>query len=140
MSGKFEPKNPVTLAPPKDDPITLEELAKADGSDPNGKTYVAIKGIVYDVTGNKAYQAGGSYNGKEITHRNPEAIMIDNPSVFAGKDASRALGKTSTKAEDVSADWQDLPDKEKGVLNDWITFFSKRYNIVGRVAGATNFE
>lgn len=99
-----------------------------------------IQGIVYDVTGNKAYQAGGSYNGKEITHRNPEAIMIDNPSVFAGKDASRALGKTSTKAEDVSADWQDLPDKEKGVLNDWITFFSKRYNIVGRVAGATNFE
>ncbi|CAI0641376.1 putative steroid-binding protein 3 [Colletotrichum fructicola] len=122
MSGKFEPKTPVELAPPKDDPITLEELAKADGSDPNGKTYVAIKGVVYDVTGNKAYQAGGSYN------------------VFAGKDASRALGKTSTKAEDVSADWSDLSDKEKGVLNDWITFFSKRYNVVGRVAGATNTE
>ncbi|KAF4880294.1 putative steroid-binding protein 3 [Colletotrichum siamense] len=119
MSGKFEPKTPVELAPPKDDPITLEELAKADGSDPNGKT---LEGVVYDVTGNKAYQAGGSYN------------------VFAGKDASRALGKTSTKAEDVSADWSDLSDKEKGVLNDWITFFSKRYNVVGRVAGATNTE
>lgn len=60
--------------------------------------------------------------------------------MFAGKDASRALGKTSTKAEDVSADWSDLSDKEKGVLNDWITFFSKRYNVVGRVAGATNTE
>nr|XP_036589398.1 steroid-binding protein 3 [Colletotrichum truncatum]KAF6801403.1 steroid-binding protein 3 [Colletotrichum truncatum] len=31
MAGKFEPKVPVNLDPPKDDPITLEELAKADG-------------------------------------------------------------------------------------------------------------
>lgn len=31
MSGKFEPKNPVTLNPPKDDPISQEELAKANG-------------------------------------------------------------------------------------------------------------
>jgi hypothetical protein len=40
----------------------------------------------------------------------------------------------------VSPEWQDLPDKEKGTLNDWITFFSKRYNVVGRVEGATNSE
>ena len=31
MSGKFEPKTPVQLNPPKSDPISLEELAKADG-------------------------------------------------------------------------------------------------------------
>lgn len=31
MAGKFEPKVHVDLAPPKDDPITLEDLAKADG-------------------------------------------------------------------------------------------------------------
>jgi len=31
MSGKFEPKVPVNLNPPKDDPISLEDLAKADG-------------------------------------------------------------------------------------------------------------
>ncbi|CAM1500688.1 Fc.00g098500.m01.CDS01 [Cosmosporella sp. VM-42] len=90
MSGKFEPKTAVTLDPPKDDPISAEELARSN--------------------------------------------------VFAGKDASRALGKTSTKAEDVSADWSDLDDKEKGVLNDWITFFSKRYNVVGVVEGATNMD
>ncbi|KAK6842469.1 hypothetical protein PG990_005587 [Apiospora arundinis] len=121
MSGKFEPKVPVNLNPPKDDPISLEDLAKADGQE-GQKCYVAIKGKVYDVTGNKAYQPGGSYN------------------VFAGKDASRALGMTSTKAEDVKAEWQDLGDKEKGTLNDWVTFFSKRYNVVGVVEGATNME
>lgn len=31
MSGKFEPKVPVQLDPPKDDIISLEELAKANG-------------------------------------------------------------------------------------------------------------
>lgn len=60
--------------------------------------------------------------------------------MFAGKDASRALGKTSTKPEDVSPEWKDLSEKEKGVLNDWIKFFSSRYNVVGVVAGATNFD
>ncbi|KAF3760475.1 hypothetical protein M406DRAFT_72967 [Cryphonectria parasitica EP155] len=117
----FKPKEPAKLAPPKDDPISPEELAKANGTD-GGKCYVAIKGKVYDVTGNKAYQPGGSYH------------------VFAGKDASRALGKTSTKDEDVSSEWKDLNDKEKGVLNDWVKFFSNRYNVVGLVEGATNFD
>ncbi|KAM3075193.1 hypothetical protein ACMFMG_007356 [Clarireedia jacksonii] len=121
MAGKFEPKTPVNLDPPKDDPITVEELAKCNGVD-SDKCYVAIKGKVYDVTGNKAYLPGGSYH------------------IFAGHDASRALAKTSTKADDVSPDWYDLPEKEKGVLNDWNTFFSKRYNVVGVVQGAENLE
>ena len=30
--GKFEPKTPVTLNPPKDDPISVEDLAKCDGT------------------------------------------------------------------------------------------------------------
>ncbi|PQE33034.1 Cytochrome b5 protein [Rutstroemia sp. NJR-2017a WRK4] len=121
MAGKFEPKTPVNLDPPKDDPITVEELAKCNGVD-SDKCYVAIKGKVYDVTGNKAYLPGGSYH------------------IFAGHDASRALAKTSTSADDVSPDWYDLPEKEKGVLNDWNTFFSKRYNVVGVVQGAQNLE
>lgn len=47
---------------------------------------------------------------------------------------------TSTKAEDVKPEWKDLPAKEQGVLNDWIKFFSNRYNVVGVVEGATNFD
>lgn len=60
--------------------------------------------------------------------------------MFAGKDASRALGKTSTNPEDVSPEWRDLPEKEQGTLNDWVKFFSNRYNVVGTVEGATNFD
>ncbi|CAG8949973.1 hypothetical protein HYFRA_00004305 [Hymenoscyphus fraxineus] len=118
-SGKFQPKTPVNLDPPKDDPISQEFLSKCNGVD-GGLCYVAIKGKVFDVTGNKSYQPGGSYH------------------VFAGHDASRALGLSSTKPEDVSPDWSTLSEKEKGVLEDWLTFFSKRYNIVGKVEGATN--
>lgn len=66
--------------------------------------------------------------------------FCSTPSVFAGHDASRALAKTSTKAEDVSSEWFDLDEKEKGVLNDWNTFFSKRYNVVGLVEGAQNLD
>lgn len=31
MAARFEPKVPVKLDPPKDDPIPLSELAKANG-------------------------------------------------------------------------------------------------------------
>ncbi|TVY41619.1 putative steroid-binding protein [Lachnellula occidentalis] len=119
MAGKFEPKTPVVLAPPKDDPISVSTLATCDGV-ASEKCFVAIKGKVFDVTGNKMYLEGGSYH------------------VFAGHDASRALALTSTKAADVKPEWQDLEDDKKKVLDDWMTFFSKRYNVVGLVEGSTN--
>jgi len=53
--------------------------------------------------------------------------------VFGGKDASRALATSSVKAEDVGPEWEDLGDTEKKTLDDWMTFFSKRYNVVGKV-------
>ncbi|MCJ1435030.1 hypothetical protein MMC27_004400 [Xylographa pallens] len=111
----FAPKNPPKLDPPKSDPITVEELAECDGVDESKPTLVAIKGTVFDVTGNASYAAKGPYR------------------VFAGKDASRALAMSSVKPEDCRPDWEDLPDKEKTVLDEWMTFFSKRYNIVGKV-------
>jgi predicted heme/steroid binding protein len=82
----------------------------------NPKVYVAIKGVIFDVTRNSAsYGPGKGYN------------------VFVGKDASRALAKSSLKIEDAIAKYDDLPEKELKVLDDWFTFFSNRYNIVGRV-------
>jgi len=122
MDKQFAPKQHVELDTPKDKLISLEELAAADGSDPEKPIYVAIKGVVFDVSRNKAYQQGGSY------------------SVFAGKDPSRALASSSLKKEDCVPDWYDLQEEKKTVLNDWFKFFSKRYNIVGEVEGANNFD
>lgn len=45
---------------------------------------------------------------------------------------------TSTKPEDVLPEWSDLPAEKIAVLDDWVTFFGKRYNVVGVVQGATN--
>jgi hypothetical protein len=75
----------------------------------------------------------------------PSPISLPSPtptsltvSVFAGKDPSRALAQSSLKSEDCRPDWYDLPDQAKTVLGEWYTFFSKRYNVVGKVQGAAN--
>jgi len=117
---RFEPKVPVELNEPKRDEITLEELAQNDGTNPEKATWVAIKGTVFDVSKNQAYKEKGQYH------------------VFAGKDPSRGLALSSLKPEDCVPNWDDLDDKYKTVLDEWYTFFSKRYNIVGKVAGAQN--
>ncbi|KAF1990807.1 progesterone binding protein-like protein [Aulographum hederae CBS 113979] len=117
---RFAPKTPVNLDPPKDDAISLDYLAKCDGTNEGYPTYVAIKGTVFDVSGNAAYAPKGNYH------------------VFCGKDSSRALALSSLKPEECVAEWQDLDDEKKGVLNDWYTFFRKRYNIMGHVQEASN--
>ncbi|KAF2727881.1 progesterone binding protein-like protein [Polyplosphaeria fusca] len=113
QKGKFEPKQPVQLDPPKDDVITREYLSKCDGEHEGYPLYVAIKGTVFDVTGKESYAPGKQYH------------------VFAGKEPNRALALSSLKAEDVKPEYDDLDDSQKKVLEDWYTFFSKRYNIVG---------
>lgn len=119
MSPKFEPKTPVKLDPPKNDPLTMEDVAQCDG-EKNKCMWIGIMGTVFDVTNNTtAYGVGTGYH------------------VFVGKDASRALGKSSLEPQDtdprVSWDWSVLNKNEKKVLDDWYTFFSKRYNVVGKI-------
>ncbi|KIW91159.1 uncharacterized protein Z519_08054 [Cladophialophora bantiana CBS 173.52] len=140
---KFEPKVPVELSPPKNDEISLEELSKCDGTNPDKPTWVAIKGTIFDVSKNKAYGEKGQYHGMGY-HFVPhslasrfhrfEAYQCPFEPVFAGKDPSRALALSSLKPEDCVPEWDDLDDKYKTVLDEWYTFFSKRYNIVGKVS------
>lgn len=113
---------------------------KYTGTDPSRPAYVAIKGTIFDVSKKDAYAKGGQYHGTKIfaiflwhcSVKKPELIVL-SVAVFAGKDSSRALAKSSLKAEDCRPEWEDLDDKEKTVLEEWYTFFSKRYNIVGKV-------
>ncbi|SMR42641.1 unnamed protein product [Zymoseptoria tritici ST99CH_1E4] len=97
----FEPKHKVDLDPPKDDIISLEYLSKCDGKHEDYPTYVAIKGTVFDVTGNKAYGPEGSYK------------------VFAGRDASRALAQSSLKEEECRPDCKryNIKGKVEGAQN-----------------------
>ncbi|KAJ4395491.1 hypothetical protein N0V91_010803 [Didymella pomorum] len=117
---RFAPKEPVTLNPPKDDIISREHLAKCDGTNEGYPTLVGIKGDVFDVSGKETYAPGKGYH------------------VFAGKEPNRALGKSSLKPEDCVPDHSTLSETETKTLNDWHTFFSKRYNIVGRLPKPEN--
>lgn len=69
--------------------------------------YPLLLGTVFDVT-RKAdtYGKGKSYN------------------LFAGKDASRALGMSSLKEEDAVSDYSTLSAADLKTLNDWFDFFS----------------
>ncbi|KAI7817602.1 cytochrome b5-like heme/steroid binding domain-containing protein [Gamsiella multidivaricata] len=100
--------------------FSQDELAQHDGAaDEDKPIYVAIKGTVFDVTTKKAmYGPSGGYH------------------CFAGKDASKALGMSSLKVEDCVADYSGLDEKERKTLDDWYTFFEKRYPIVGKTADA----
>ncbi|KAF9943112.1 hypothetical protein BGZ67_006480 [Mortierella alpina] len=96
--------------------FTSEELTGHDGTEENSTIYVAIKGTVFDVTAKRAmYGPGGGYH------------------CFAGKDASKALGMSSLKVEDCVADYSGLTEKELKTMEDWYTFFEKRYPIVGQM-------
>ncbi|KAF9940179.1 hypothetical protein BGZ67_008220 [Mortierella alpina] len=97
--------------------FTPEELAKHDGTNASEPIYVAIKGKVFDVSTKKEmYGPGAGYH------------------CFAGKDASKALGKSSLKPEDCIPDYSGLDEKEMKTLDDWVVFFEKRYPVVGNTA------
>ncbi|UZJ57149.1 hypothetical protein CBS101457_006469 [Exobasidium rhododendri] len=102
--------------PPKDDPFTAEELAKFNGTDASKPVYVCIKGLVFDVSEKREmYEPGKGYH------------------IFAGKDASKGLGMSSLKPEDAVSDYSSLDAKHLKVLDDWVSYYTKRYNIVGKL-------
>jgi len=106
----------VQLAAPLDAPYTLAQLAEFNGADPSKPIYVAVNRIVFDVSSNRgSYGPGNSYN------------------LFAGKDVSRALGKSILQAEVCVPDIDDLTEEERQTLNNWVDFYKKHYSIVGRV-------
>jgi membrane-associated progesterone receptor component len=88
---------------------------------------------VFDVSGKETYAPGKGYHGAFCVMISMNLQLLIGGLVFAGKEPNRALGLSSLKLEDCISDYSALSDKEKGVLNDWHTFFSKRYNIVGRL-------
>ncbi|XP_077238178.1 membrane-associated progesterone binding protein 2 [Tasmannia lanceolata] len=96
--------------------FTDEKLKEFNGSDASKPIYVAVKGRVFDVSAGKSfYGPGGAY------------------CMFAGKDASRALGKMSKNEEDVCGSLDGLSEKEMEVLNDWEKKFEAKYTVVGRI-------
>lgn len=69
----------------------------------------------------------------DVTHKRDTFGPGGSYHIFAGKDGSKGLGLSSLKPEDCVPDYGDLSEAEMKTLNDWHTFFWKRYNVVGKV-------
>ncbi|CAN1336861.1 Probable steroid-binding protein 3 [Linum perenne] len=73
---------------------------------------MAIEGRMFDVIINNSFYApDGSY------------------SMFADKDAIRALAKMSNDDADIVPSLQGLAEKEMGVLADWEKKFEAKYHV-----------
>uniref|UniRef100_A0A0E0KD17 Cytochrome b5 heme-binding domain-containing protein n=1 Tax=Oryza punctata TaxID=4537 RepID=A0A0E0KD17_ORYPU len=97
--------------------ITLEQLAAYDGKDPAKPILITIRGQVYDVSrGRLFYGPQGPY------------------SLFAGRDATRALALMSFDPIDLTGDLDGLGPDELEVLQDWEDKFKERYPTVGHLA------
>ncbi|KAK3151477.1 hypothetical protein QOZ80_3AG0246390 [Eleusine coracana subsp. coracana] len=97
--------------------VTLEQLRAYDGKDPAKQILIAISGQVYDVSrGRLFYGPQGPY------------------SLFAGRDATRALALMSFDPNDLTGDLEGLSPDDLEVLQDWEDKFKERYPRVGRLA------
>eukprot|EP00467_Chlorarachnion_reptans_P024815 CAMPEP_0114489188 /NCGR_PEP_ID=MMETSP0109-20121206/1749_1 /TAXON_ID=29199 /ORGANISM="Chlorarachnion reptans, Strain CCCM449" /LENGTH=126 /DNA_ID=CAMNT_0001665669 /DNA_START=140 /DNA_END=520 /DNA_ORIENTATION=- len=93
-----------------------KELEFFDGTD--GKPiFIALKGKIYDVTSKAKFYGPGAIYG-----------------MFAGRDASRGLGKMSLEKQDVDDPrTNDFTEKDLESLNKWVGRFESKYPIVGRL-------
>jgi len=95
--------------------FTEERLKQFDGSVEKREIFVAVRGIVFDVSKDKRkYGKGGALN------------------VFAGREASRAIAKMSTKPEDLTDVLTGLTDQELERLdNVFAEDYRKRFPVEG---------
>ncbi|KAL6901993.1 hypothetical protein ACP4OV_004869 [Aristida adscensionis] len=101
--------------------VTLDQLRAYDGKDPAKQILIAIRGQVYDVSrGRLFYGPQGPY------------------SLFAGRDATRALALMSFDPNDLTGDLEGLSPDDLEVLQDWEEKFKERYPRVGYLASSEN--
>ncbi|WVQ64343.1 uncharacterized protein L199_002505 [Kwoniella botswanensis] len=97
--------------------FTPQELVLYDGSRDDRPVYLAIGGVVFDVSANRRiYGKGGSYN------------------MMAGRDASRAF-TTGCFETHLTHDTRGLNEAEQASLQHWKSFFTnhEKYHKIGYV-------
>jgi predicted heme/steroid binding protein len=101
-----------------DKEFTLEELAQYTGASETEPVYLGIAGLVFDVSAKREMYSGES--GYKI---------------FAGKDATRGLAKSSLEVKDLEpfGVTTDLSEKEQTTLKKWQAFYRQRYPCVGKI-------
>jgi membrane-associated progesterone receptor component len=97
--------------------LSLEELAAYDGTDQAKPIYLAVRGVVFNVTqGRDFYGPDGAYP-------------------FGGRECARALAKYSVEIEDCNEDLEGCGLAELDALRDWEARFHSKYPVVGKTLG-----
>ncbi|XP_077476390.1 neudesin [Stigmatopora argus] len=98
--------------------FTEEELRRYDGNRECEPIYMAIKGVVFDVsTGKEFYSKDAPYNA------------------LVGKDSTRAVAKMSLLAEDMTSDISGLTEEQLRSLDAvFEDTYKAKYPIVGYTA------
>ncbi|XP_070777065.1 neudesin [Enoplosus armatus] len=98
--------------------FTEEELKRYDGSEEGQPIYMAVKGVVFDVT------KGKEFYGKDA----PYNAMV-------GKDSTRAVAKMSLDPTDLTSDTTGLTEEQlKSLDSIFEGTYKKKYPIVGYTA------
>jgi membrane-associated progesterone receptor component len=118
-NAKSNKKEKRQLEPmPKQD-FTLEQLRNYDGVKSDGRILIAVLGRVFDVSRSaEFYGPGGPY------------------SVFAGRDASRALATFSVDANLFKETYDDLSDLKASQMDsvkEWEMQFLEKYPVIGKL-------
>ncbi|XP_027857156.1 neudesin isoform X1 [Xiphophorus couchianus] len=98
--------------------FTEEELQRYDGSEEGQPIYMAIKGVVFDVSkGKEFYGKDASYNA------------------LVGKDSTRAVAKMSLNPADLTSDTTGLTEEQLQSLDSVFEgTYKAKYPIVGYTA------
>ncbi|MBN3313872.1 NENF protein, partial [Atractosteus spatula] len=97
--------------------FTDEDLAKYNGQQEDHPIYMAVKGVVFDVsTGKDFYGKGAPYNA------------------LTGKDCTRAVAKMSLDPEDLTYDTVRLEEQLQSLESIFQDVYKAKYPIVGYTA------
>ncbi|XP_028293032.1 neudesin [Gouania willdenowi] len=98
--------------------FTEDELQRYDGTEEHLPIYMAVKGVVFDVT------LGKEYYGKDAPYN-----------ALAGKDCTRAVAKMSLDPEDLTSDMTGLTKEDIDSLDSVFEgTYKAKYPIVGYTA------
>ncbi|XP_008296497.1 neudesin [Stegastes partitus] len=98
--------------------FTEEELKRYDGTQEEQPIYMAVKGVVFDVT------KGKEFYGKDAPYN-----------ALVGKDSTRAVAKMSLDPADLTSDTSGLTDEQLESLDSiFEDTYKTKYPIVGYTA------
>lgn len=151
-AAKQDIQSPVLDKEPLDGGIqlTLQQLSEYDGIQ-NKSIYLAIQGIIFDVTLGKDHYGKGMTCVSLFSLLPLFSLFLIFPifpcvvggayQSFGGKDVTWALAKHQLsvpphvpgKTPSWQKQWSSFSDEEKATLKHWLDFFQQKYTPIGHV-------